>query len=352
MTKPKQSKTRRPACDERRKAISRFVCFVLLKFDYCIQVSGKSSIMASSTELKDTEEGTTENNDDNDTNRDEAVESSNIGLCQKIWNRWCKIYKKNDFIIQVIIAILLARAYPPLGAEYLQPQITSTWIAVLFIFVLAGLGLKTKEFKKAFQRLWFNLAVQTFNFGVVSSIVFGASHGLIQVGAIPKSLADGMVVCASLPLTINMCLVLTKSAGGDEASAIFNAAFGNMVGVFLSPALILGYLGVSGDVELWEVFYKLALRVVLPVTVGQLLQKFCPPVVAFNTKHKPKFKKAQQLALVYIVYTVFCRTFSREDDDTNVGDIFIMIAILFCLLCLCMILAWFFLRLTFRKYFY
>eukprot|EP00957_Ditylum_brightwellii_P053660 4065751-Ditylum_brightwellii.AAC.1 len=78
-----------------------------------------------------------------------------------------------------------------------------------------------------------------------------------------------------------MVLVLTKSSGGDEASAVFNAAFGNLVGVFLSPALILAYLGVEGSVNLAKVFTKLALRVVLPIAIGQILQKFVPPVVEF-----------------------------------------------------------------------
>jgi sodium/bile acid cotransporter 7 len=210
------------------------------------------------------------------------------------------------------------------------------------------LGLKTEEFSKAFQRFWFNIVVQVFNFGVVSSVVYGVSRGLAEVNVVSESLADGMVVCASLPLTINMVLVLTKSAGGDEASAIFNAAFGNMIGVFLSPVLILGYLGVSGSVELWEVFYKLALRVVAPVVFGQLLQKHSPPVVAFVKKQKEHFKRAQQYALIYIVYTVFCQTFDDGNDDSSIGDIFIMIAIQFCLLCILMVLAWYTLRFFFR----
>lgn len=214
--------------------------------------------------------------------------------------------------------------------------------------VLAGLGLKTEEFSKAFQRLKFNLFVQCFNFGVVSLVVFAVSRGLAEIGVLSQSLADGMVVCASLPLTINMVLVLTNSAGGDEASAIFNAAFGNMIGVFLSPVLILGYLGVSGEVELLEVFLKLASRVIIPVCFGQLLQKYCPPVVAFNKKHKKNFKKAQQYCLIFIVYTVFCKTFA-DGNDSNVGDIFIMIAIQFCLLCAVMVLAWYALAIFFKN---
>jgi sodium/bile acid cotransporter 7 len=208
------------------------------------------------------------------------------------------------------------------------------------------LGLKTEEFSKALQRLKFNLFVQCFNFGVVSAIVFGVSRVLSEVDAISQGLADGMVVCASLPLTINMVCVLTRSAGGDECSAIINSSFGNMVGVFLSPVLILGYLGVTGNVGLGEIFYKLALRVVAPVIVGQLLQKFCPPVLAFNKKYKKHFTLAQQLALVFIVYTVFCRTFEQE-AQAPLADIFIMIAVQFCLLCGLMVLAWFSLKVCF-----
>ena len=215
--------------------------------------------------------------------------------------------------------------------------------------VMAGLGLKTEELSKAFQQVKFNLFVQSFNFGVVSATIFGISRLFIEWSVIDRPLADGMVICASLPLTINMCCVLTKSAGGDEASAIFNAAFGNMVGVFLSPVLILAYLGVENDdYALSSVFYKLLLRVVLPVLVGQLLQKFSKTVVAFVKKYKPKFKSLQQYALVFIVYTVFCETFD-SDAQSKVGDIFIMIAFQFVFLVTFMVTAWLSLGLLFKS---
>ena len=214
---------------------------------------------------------------------------------------------------------------------------------------MAGLGLKTEEFKRAFQRIWFNLFVQIFNFGVVSSLSFGFSRALKEVGVLEASLADGMVACASLPLTINMVLVLTKSAGGDEASAIFNAAFGNMLGVFLSPILILGYLGVTGGVDLVSVFYKLALRVVLPVAIGQVLQKTSKIVVNFVKQNKKHFKKLQSYTLVFIVYTVFCRTFDNEEASAEAADILVMIVFQGILLCTVMFLAWVMLGMLFRN---
>jgi hypothetical protein len=63
---------------------------------------------------------------------DEKPPQSSLG--RRIWNRCCLFYNNNDFVVMIVISILLARAYPPLGADYLQPEITSTWIAVIFIF--------------------------------------------------------------------------------------------------------------------------------------------------------------------------------------------------------------------------
>lgn len=44
------------------------------------------------------------------------------------------LYRKtNTLLVGVVICIFLAKVYPPLGAVYLFPQITSTWIAVIII---------------------------------------------------------------------------------------------------------------------------------------------------------------------------------------------------------------------------
>ena len=155
-------------------------------------------------------------------NDDDSNNDSSPNCLTRILN----FYFDNEFLILVVAAILLARAYPPLGAEYLVPEITATWLAVCIIFVMAGLGLKTEEFKNAFAQIGFNLTIQLYNFGVVSAVVFGVSRGLEAANILSQDLADGMVIGASLPMTINMVLVLTKASGGDESLAIVNAAAG------------------------------------------------------------------------------------------------------------------------------
>lgn len=232
-------------------------------------------------------------------------------------------YWEYEFLILVIVSIGLAKAYPPLGGDYLQPDITASWIAVVFEFFMAGLSLKTSELANALKQVYFNACVQVFNFGVVSSVVYGISRLLVMGNIIGLDLADGITIAASVPMTINTVQVMTKASGGDEAAAIFNAAFGNLVGVFLAPALILGYLGVTSNVDVVTTFYMLAARVLLPLVIGQVLQYKSKTVMNFVQKNKMYFKQAQQYALVYIVYTVFCKTFLKN-YQTDVGSVFIM----------------------------
>jgi len=52
-----------------------------------------------------------------------------------------------------------------------------------------------------------------------------------------------MVIAACLPMTVNMVIVMTKSSGGNEPCALLNASLGNLLGVFVTPATILLFLG-------------------------------------------------------------------------------------------------------------
>jgi sodium/bile acid cotransporter 7 len=276
---------------------------------------------------------------------DQEVEKA--GRCRSFTRKSIDFYINNQFVINISLSILLAKLYPPLGAIYLCPEITATWIAVAIIFVLAGMGLKTEEFSKAFQRVYFNGFVQFFNFGFVSIVIFAVSRLLVMANMLDEALADGMVVCASLLMAVNVVIILSAATGADEAAAIFNATFGNIIGIFLSPVLILMYLGTTGNVSLGKIFSNLALRVVVPLVVGQAIQKKFAKVRDFFKTHKKKFKKVQEYCLVFIVYTVFCRTFI-DGAGAGIGDVFLMILYQFLLLVALMGVAWYSLKFLFR----
>ena len=212
---------------------------------------------------------------------------------------------------------------------------------------MAGLGLKTEEFESASKEMVFNAYLQFFNVGAVSLLVYGFSRVLLNTGALVEPLADGMLICSCLPMAINMVFILSKSAGGDEAAAILNASFANLIGVFLSPLLILGYLGVSGEgVNLVNVFFILSVRIVIPLIIGQIIHKRSIRAVQWMKTNANLVKKAQIYALVFIVYTVFCSTFSAG-TRMPMGSVMLMIFLQLVLLCGLTVVAWFLLRFFF-----
>ena len=128
-------------------------------------------------------------------------------------------------------------------------------------------------------------------------MVYGLTRGLIAANAMDQDLGDGMLIASALPMTVNTVIILTKSAGGDEACAIVNASFGNILGIFVTPALVLLYIGETSKIEFGPLVLKLCYRVLIPLIVGQILQFFCPPIVKFVTKYKSKISICQEWAM-------------------------------------------------------
>ena len=118
-------------------------------------------------------------------------------------------YETNHFLIKAILAILIAKLYPPLGAELLYPQITGQWCAVMFIFCMAGILIKTSELGTAVTRWKFNIFVLGFNFFGLSFIVYWSTRLLLKYNLINDGMADGMIVCS-----VRSRIVLFRFVGG------------------------------------------------------------------------------------------------------------------------------------------
>jgi solute carrier family 10 (sodium/bile acid cotransporter), member 7 len=304
-------------------------------------------VLESASEDSNSETSSVDSNDDN--NGDDAVSQNKAEEeeQQPSWSRrFWDFYTKQEFLILVVLAIPLARAYPQLGAYYLHPKITATWLAVSFIFFLSGLSLRWADLQVASLNMRYNLSILLFNFLVVSSVVFGVSRLLSQdgLGWISNDLADGLALCGCLPVTVNMAIVLSEAAGADRAAAVFITVASNLSGVFISPLLIVMYLGTANNnAPVWVIFWKLALRVIVPMGLGQAVRASLASVRDWVAGHKRAFKRAQQYLLIYIIYTIFCRVL-RGGADNSVGSILLVLAVNFLQLTGLMTVAWFTLK--------
>jgi solute carrier family 10 (sodium/bile acid cotransporter), member 7 len=61
---------------------------------------------------------------------DESSSQPQPSCTGRVWT----IYNQYEFLILIVVGICIAKAYPPLGAQYLHPEITATWVAIIVIF--------------------------------------------------------------------------------------------------------------------------------------------------------------------------------------------------------------------------
>lgn len=214
---------------------------------------------------------------------------------------------QNWLILGEVAVIIAAWLNPSIGATGgpLRPEITISKLAIFIIFFINGIALELagdpEEVAKSAKS---NLFIQMFNFGFIPIIVKYLAPLYPN-----KEFVDGLLLLGCLPCTINISVAQTLSAGCDMGTAIFNAIFGNVVGVFLTPLLSIAMLGASSSVSLLGTLKKLGGIVILPLVLGQFAR--FTELRVFAEKYNRQSRNFSSCLLLAIVYNIFSDTFQR-----------------------------------------
>lgn len=205
-------------------------------------------------------------------------------------------------------AVLLAFLLPEPAAFYggIYAELTAD-LAVVFIFLLQGLSLPTREMLSGIQPLRLHVFVLGWNFILFPVLAF-LLMVLLSSWTGPE-LGMGLWMLAILPTTIASATALTAAAGGAVPQAIFASIFSNLLAIFLVPLLALAYLSnASGaEISLAPVFTKLCWIVLLPLLSGQCLRRLFREISVAVSHHTGWLPQA---AILYIVYLSFAQTVS------------------------------------------
>lgn len=93
--------------------------------------------------------------------------------------------------------------------------------AVIVIFLISGLSLRTKILAQTILRVRLHFLIQVVNLIIIPFFVFGLVLILFKAH-VPLSslLLIGVVIAASTPTTVSSNVVMTKNAKGNEASGM------------------------------------------------------------------------------------------------------------------------------------
>ncbi|KAI8079774.1 SBF-like CPA transporter family-domain-containing protein [Halteromyces radiatus] len=240
---------------------------------------------------------------------------------QKIKSLILTLLSKYWFLLGLAIAIILAWQFPNVAKKggYLRAEWTIKWGAVIVIFFISGLSLRTKILAQTVLRIRLHLLIQIINLMIIPGVVFGLILLFFKMHMPLNSLLlVGVVIAASTPTTVSSNVVMTKNADGNEASALMNAAIGNVLGIFVSPALVSVFQGplidatpedetpqqAGGKVDFVSVLQQLGLTVLVPLVVGQIIQWLFTEKVA-KIKVKCRLSDVSSFCLLTLVWSVF-----------------------------------------------
>ncbi|CAO3599485.1 unnamed protein product [Absidia cylindrospora] len=236
--------------------------------------------------------------------------SRQVTRYQKIKSTFFLLLSKYWFLLGLAVAIILAWQFPDVAKKggYIRAEWTIKWGAVIIIFLISGLSLRTKILAKTVLRIRLHLLIQVINLMIIPGVVFGLVLLFFKMHMPLNSLLlVGLVIAASTPTTVSSNVVMTKNAEGNEAS-----------GIFVSPALVSVFQGplidatpedetsteAGGKVDFVSVLKQLGITVLVPLVVGQIIQWLFTERVA-KIKVKCRLSDVSSVALLTLVWSVF-----------------------------------------------
>ncbi|WP_435735282.1 bile acid:sodium symporter family protein [Cellulosimicrobium sp. PMB13] len=194
-----------------------------------------------------------------------------------VLSRWV-----DPFVVTLLVVLVLGLVVP-VGEDAQRVVDVVADAAVTVLFLVYGMRLSTRE-------VWAGLRNWRLQGGILAStyVVFPLL-GLVVAWAVAPVVGDGLAVgvlfLALLPSTVQSSVAFTSVARGNVAGAICGATVSNVLGMVVTPLLVLWLLsdasgGAAGGTAAGAVegsgglggLRTVLLQLLVPFVVGQLLQ--------------------------------------------------------------------------------
>ncbi|SCU91227.1 LAMI_0E05160g1_1 [Lachancea mirantina] len=261
----------------------------------------------------------------------------------KAWSKTFQFALSQWFFIVLAIFIIISRFAPNFARHggLIRAEYSIGYGAVAIIFLQGGLSMSSKQLLVNIANWRAHSVVLIFSFLVSSAVAFAFCYAVACSNdkQIDNWLLVGIILTMSSPTTVASNVVMTREAQGNDVLCLCEVFIGNVLGAFLTPAVVQMYLssphfefgnpaaGSSTRRVYADVMKQIGLSVFVPLFVGQVLQNLFPEKVKW-TLQKFRLNKVGSFCLLLIMFSSFSTAFYQH-AFTSVSHISIVFIVLF-----------------------
>ena len=182
-----------------------------------------------------------------------------------------RLKKIDPLILLIVSAVIVAIIFPARG-EFAAVFDSLTNIVIALLFFLYGARLSTAEALAGLKNWRLHLTILAFTF-VAYPLLGLALRPLTAF--ISQDMYLGILFLTLVPSTVQSSVAFTSVAKGNVAGAIVSASASNLVGVVLTPLLVMALMGAGDGISVdGGVFLEISLLLLAPFVLGQLTRRW------------------------------------------------------------------------------
>jgi len=208
----------------------------------------------------------------------------------------------DNFTLILIGLVVLASVLPVSGDAAVAADLLTN-LAIALLFFLHGAKLPTQAVIAGLAHWRLHGLVFACTFLLFPAI--GLALRPVLEPAIGPELYRGMLFLCALPATVQSAIAFTSMARGNVPAAICSAATSSLIGIFITPLLVLLMLGAAvQSMPLGEAIGKITVQLLVPFMAGQIARRW---IGAWVEKNKAWLRYVDQCSIYLVIYTAFSR---------------------------------------------
>ncbi|KAJ5800334.1 uncharacterized protein N7518_002402 [Penicillium psychrosexuale] len=245
---------------------------------------------------------------------------------QQALKRIASLILRQWLLIGIGVVCALAYCFPNVAKHggIIRSEYSIMYGVIAIIFLISGLSIPRQKLIEHVLNWRLHLIVQAVSFLFIPALVLAIVHIIIAADTgnkIDRAVLAGYIFTACIPTTIASNVVMTRSAGGDDAAALVEVLLANILGPFVTAAWTIALMPKRAEFDPWrygggnlgsmyrEVFKQLGLSVLLPLFVGQVVRWTWPDRTAY-VMQKTKLPKLSTVCLLLLIWATFSSCFA------------------------------------------